>query len=45
LYSFFLSRVFSAYVKEVEGKPTATAWGTKMPFQNLMAEFFNGSGK
>ncbi|CAC5425616.1 ARPC1A_B [Mytilus coruscus] len=36
--SDFKARVFSAYVKEVEGKPVATPWG-KMPFQALMAEF------
>lgn len=42
--SDFKARVFSAYVKEVEGKPAATPWGTKMPFQALMAEFSNGGG-
>ena len=38
------SRVFSAYVKEVEGKPSATVWGKKMTFGNLMSEFSNGGG-
>lgn len=42
--SDFKARVFSAYVKEVEDKPTSTAWGTKMTFHNLMAEFSNGGG-
>eukprot|EP00118_Oscarella_pearsei_P002041 m.9300 g.9300 ORF g.9300 m.9300 type:complete len:376 (+) comp21255_c0_seq1:95-1222(+) len=40
----FKSRVFSAYVKEIEGKPSATVWGKKMTFGNLMAEFSNGGG-
>ena len=34
-------RVFSGYVKDIEDKPSATPWGSKMPFQNLMAEFSN----
>lgn len=42
--SDFKARVFSAYIKEIESKPTATAWGAKMPFQSLMAEFSNGGG-
>ena len=28
----FKARVFSAYIKEVEGKPEATPWGKKMTF-------------
>lgn len=39
-----LSRVFSAYVKEIEEKPSTTPWGKKMTFGNCMAEFSNGSG-
>jgi len=39
--SGFKVRVYSGYVKEVEEKPSATPWGTKMPFQNMMAEFNN----
>jgi len=39
--SDFKVRVFSAYVKEVDEKPSETPWGAKMPFQNLMAEFTN----
>lgn len=34
-------RVFSAYVKDIEPKPSATKWGAKMPFAQLMAEFSN----
>ena len=37
----FKVRVFSAYVKDIEEKPSATPWGNKMPFQHLMAEFSN----
>lgn len=40
----FKARVFSAYVKEVEGKPSSTNWGNKMTFGNLMAEFSTGGG-
>lgn len=40
----FKARVFSAYVKDVEGKPSTTNWGSKMPFGNLMAEFSTGGG-
>ena len=38
-------RVFSAYIKDCEPKPSATNWGKKMIFANLMAEFSNGGGK
>ena len=34
-------RVFSAYIKDIEAKPSATEWGAKMPFSNLMSEFSN----
>jgi len=37
----FKIRVFSTYIKEIEAKPSATEWGAKMPFANLMAEFSN----
>lgn len=40
----FKARVFSAYVKEVEAKPSSTSWGSKMPFGNMMQEFSNGGG-
>lgn len=39
----FKARVFSAYIKEIEEKPTATPWGKKMTFGNLMQEFGSGS--
>eukprot|EP00918_Siedleckia_nematoides_P097777 GHVU01214179.1.p1 GENE.GHVU01214179.1~~GHVU01214179.1.p1 ORF type:complete len:372 (+),score=31.59 GHVU01214179.1:158-1273(+) len=42
--SDFKARVFSAYIKEVEPKPEATAWGKKMTFGNLMQEFSSGGG-
>jgi len=38
-------RVFSGYIKEVDEKPSATSWGSKMTFANLMAELSNGGGK
>ena len=34
----FKVRVFSAYVKDIEEKPSATPWGNKMPFQ--VREYF-----
>lgn len=40
---FFLCRVFSAYIKEVDEKPASTPWGSKMPFGQLMSEF-GGAG-
>merc|ERR1719348_245594 len=40
----FKCRVFSGYQKEVDEKPGPCAWGTKMPFGALMAEFSNGGG-
>lgn len=42
--SDFKARIFSAYIKEIESKPTATCWGAKMPFANLMFEVSNGGG-
>jgi actin related protein 2/3 complex subunit 1A/1B len=38
----FKARVFSAYIKEVDEKPNSTAWGAKMTFANMMAEFASG---
>merc|ERR1712111_147404 len=29
------------YIKEIEDKPSATPWGTRMPMGNLMTEFSN----
>ncbi|XP_017778969.1 PREDICTED: actin-related protein 2/3 complex subunit 1A [Nicrophorus vespilloides] len=37
----FKVRVFSAYIKDIEKTPDATAWGSKMSLGNLMAEFPN----
>lgn len=31
--------MFSAYIKEVEEKPSPTPWGSKMPFGAVLAEF------
>ena len=39
----FKVRVFSAYVKDVEARPSPTEWGSKMPMGNLMKEFTNSS--
>jgi actin related protein 2/3 complex subunit 1A/1B len=35
----FKARVFSAFIKGVDEKPSATGWGTKMNFGELMQEF------
>ncbi|XP_069773207.1 actin-related protein 2/3 complex subunit 1A-B-like [Narcine bancroftii] len=35
----FKCRVFSAYIKEVDTKPLATSWGSKMTFGQVMVEF------
>jgi len=37
-------RVFSSYIKEIDQKPGATEWGSRMPFANLMAEFTSAAG-
>merc|ERR1712158_97025 len=37
----FKVRVYSGYIKEIEPKPSATAWGNRMPMGNLMTEFSN----
>nr|CAG4650138.1 EOG090X05RK [Sida crystallina] len=37
----FKVRVFSAYIKEIEDRPQPTAWGSKMPLAQMMAEFPN----
>lgn len=34
----FKARVFSAYVKDVDEKPSPNPWGTKLPFGHLLAE-------
>lgn len=38
-------RVYSAYVKEIEDKPSGTEWGSKLPFAYLLGEYSNGGGK
>ncbi|KAK7168056.1 hypothetical protein R3I94_002185 [Phoxinus phoxinus] len=40
----FKCRIFSAYIKEVEEKPAPTAWGSKMPFGEVMFESTGTSG-
>ena len=42
--SDFKTRIFSAYIKEIESKPSETVWGKKMPFGNCMIEISNGGG-
>ena len=37
----FKSRVFSAYLKEIEEKPESCSWGKKMTWGNLMGEYSN----
>lgn len=39
----FKARVFSAYIKDIEDKPSPTPWGSKMPLGQLMAEFSNSN--
>ena len=39
--SGFKVRVYSAYIKDIESKPSATPWGQKMPFSQMLAEFSN----
>merc|ERR1712117_161358 len=37
----FKVRVYSGFIKDIEPKPSATAWGNRMPMGNLMTEFSN----
>lgn len=37
-------RIFSAWIKDIEPKPTPTPWGAKMPLGQLMTEFSNSTG-
>jgi len=39
--SGFKVRVYSGYIKDIEPKPSATPWGSKMPFAHIMQEFNN----
>jgi len=38
------ARVFSAYIKEVDERPTPTVWGSKLPFNTLCGEYTSPSG-
>jgi len=38
------ARVFSAYLKEVDQKPEATVWGSKLPFNTVCGEFQSPAG-
>ncbi|KAG2461023.1 actin-related protein 2/3 complex subunit 1A-A [Polypterus senegalus] len=42
--SDFQCRIFSTYIKEIEEKPGATAWGSKMPFAEMMFEHGDSGG-
>jgi len=35
------ARVFSAFVKDVEGRPAASAWGERLPFGTVCGEYMN----
>ncbi|XP_054720433.1 actin-related protein 2/3 complex subunit 1A-A-like [Uloborus diversus] len=37
----FKTRVFSAYIKEIDDRPEATVWGSKMSLGHMMADFPN----
>jgi len=38
------ARVFSAYIKEVDDKPSPTVWGSKLPFNTVCGEYGSSSG-
>lgn len=38
------ARVFSAYIKEVDEKPSPSVWGSKLPFNTICAEYSSPSG-
>ncbi|XP_075034053.1 actin-related protein 2/3 complex subunit 1A-A-like isoform X2 [Mixophyes fleayi] len=40
----FQCRILSAYVKEIEDKPSPTLWGTKMPFGEVLYETGENGG-
>ena len=45
LYFLYPHRVFSAFIKEVDGKTnTDTIWGKKSSFGSCLSEFSNGRG-
>ncbi|KAJ6591822.1 actin-related protein ARPC3 [Mycena vulgaris] len=38
------ARVFSAYIKEVDDKPAASVWGSKLPFNTICGEYASPAG-
>lgn len=44
LHGPFQVRIFSAWIKDIEPKPTPTPWGAKMPLGQMMTEFSNSTG-
>ncbi|KAF4603688.1 hypothetical protein EYR38_004103 [Pleurotus pulmonarius] len=38
------ARVFSAYIKEVDERPTPTVWGSKLPFNTVCGEYTSPNG-
>ncbi|KAG5647310.1 hypothetical protein DXG03_000848 [Asterophora parasitica] len=38
------ARVFSAYIKEVDDRPAATVWGSKLPFNTICGEYASPAG-
>jgi len=38
------ARVFSAYIKEVDDKPSPTVWGSKLPFNTVCGEYTSPAG-
>ncbi|KAH0583701.1 Actin-related protein 2/3 complex subunit 1 [Termitomyces sp. J132] len=38
------ARVFSAYIKEVDSRPAATIWGSKLPFNTVCGEYASPAG-
>lgn len=38
------SRVFSTFIKGLDSKPEASAWGSKLPFQTLCSDFISETG-
>ncbi|KAF5349466.1 hypothetical protein D9757_012436 [Collybiopsis confluens] len=38
------ARVFSAYIKEIDERPSATVWGSKLPFNTICGEFASAAG-
>ncbi|KAF8226787.1 actin-related protein ARPC3 [Tricholoma matsutake] len=38
------ARVFSAYIKEVDERPAATVWGSKLPFNTVCGEYASPAG-